>query len=140
MRGFRNTVVALACACGALALAVPATADVTVGVADDRGKLAADGGAQFLANMRDVGLTENRITLAWDPEHPTTIRDQASLERYIGNATAAGVRISLVIAPSRARALFGSGAATNQFVSFVESRNGARRSESFLAHPALRRR
>ena len=119
MRGFRNIVVVLACACGALGVATSASADVSVGVADDRGKMAADGGAQFLADMRDVGLTENRITLAWDPERPTTIRDQALLDRYIANATAAGVRISIVIAPSRARALFGSGAATNQFVSFV---------------------
>jgi len=111
--------VALACACGALGLAAPAVADVTVGVADDRGKMAADGGARFLADMRDVGLTENRITLAWDPEHPTTIRDQASLDRYVANATAAGIRLSIVIAPSRARALFGSGAVTNQFVAFV---------------------
>ena len=110
---------ALACACGALGLAAPAVADVTVGVADDRGKMAADGGARFLADMRDVGLTENRITLAWDPEHPTTIRDQASLDRYVANATAAGIRLSIVIAPSRARALFGSGAVTNQFVAFV---------------------
>jgi hypothetical protein len=109
----------LACALGALALAAPAAADVTVGVADDRGKLAADGGLQFLADMREVGLTENRITLAWDPEHPTTIRDQASLDRYIANATAAGVRISMVVAPSRARALFGSTSATTQFVEFV---------------------
>ncbi|HEU6445641.1 MAG TPA: hypothetical protein VFL61_11345 [Gaiellaceae bacterium] len=121
MTGFSidKTVALLACACGALALAAPAAADVTVGVADDRGKLAADGGAQFLADMRDVGLTENRITVPWDPDHPTTIRDQAALDRYVANAAAAGIRLSMVIAPSRARVLFGSASATSQFVAFV---------------------
>jgi hypothetical protein len=121
MTGFsiNKSAALLACALGSLVLAAPAAADVTVGVADDRGKLAADGGAQFLADMRDVGLTENRITLAWDPDHPTTIRDQAALDRYVANATAAGVRVSMVVAPSRARALFGSTSATSQFVAFV---------------------
>ena len=120
MKGFRRQTASLfACACAGLLLAAPAAADVSVGVADDRGKLADDGGAAFIASMKDVGLSENRITLAWDPEHPTTIRDQAALDRYIGNATAAGIRISIVIAPSRARALFRSTSAANQFVAFV---------------------
>ena len=63
MMGFRRqTATLLAGACAALLLSAPA-ADVSVGVADDR-KLAEDGGAAFFASMRDVGLTENRITLA----------------------------------------------------------------------------
>ena len=69
--------------------------------------------------MRDVGLTENRITLAWDPDNPTTIRDQEALDRYMANAAAAGIRITVVIAPTRARALFNSAPATNQFVAFI---------------------
>ncbi len=118
--GFRRkTATLLVGACAALLLAAPAAADVTVGVADDRGKLAEDGGAAFFASMRDVGLTENRITLAWDPDHPTTIRDQEALDRYMANAAAAGIRITVVIAPTRARALFNSAPATNQFVAFI---------------------
>ena len=121
MKGFvlRKPAIALACALGALALAAPAAADVVVGVADDRGKLADDGGAALLAGMRDVGLTENRVTVAWDPDRPTTIREKDALDRYVANATAAGIRVTMVIAPSRARALFGSTAATGQFVRFV---------------------
>jgi hypothetical protein len=121
MLGFRTTktAVSLACALGALALAAPAAADVVVGVADDRGKLMADGGAGFLADMRDVGLKENRITLAWDPDEPTTIRDKDALDRYIANATAAGIKITMVIAPNRARALFRSTPATGAFVRFI---------------------
>src|ERR671938_2200031 len=117
MKGFRmkKTTLSILCALVAPALAAPAAADVTVGAADARGKLAPDGGAQFLADMRDVGLQENRITLSWDPEHPTTIPRKEALDRYVANATAAGIRISIVIAPSRARALFGSTSATSQF-------------------------
>ena len=118
--GFRRqTATLLVGACAALLLVAPAAADVTVGVADDRGKLAEDGGAAFFASMRDVGLTENRITLAWDPDNPTTIRDQEALDRYMANAAAAGIRITVVIAPTRARALFNSAPATNQFVAFI---------------------
>lgn len=115
----RKSAALLACALGALALAAPAAADVVVGVADDRGTLSADGGAALVADMREIGLTENRITIAWDPDHPTTIREKPALDRYVANATAGGIRVSIVIAPSRARALFGSTSATGQFVRFV---------------------
>jgi hypothetical protein len=37
----------------------------------------------------------------------------------MANAAAAGIRITMVIAPSRARALFNSTSATNQFVAFI---------------------
>jgi hypothetical protein len=119
MKGFRNSAAAaFACALG-LWVAAPAAADVIVGVADDRGKMAADGGASFLAEMRDVGLTENRITLGWDPDHPTTIPQQDRLDVYIANAAAAGIRVTIVIAPSRARALSGSPTAVGQYVRYV---------------------
>src|SRR5918999_214195 len=121
MTGFRptRTAAALLGALAALAVAAPAAADVSVGVADDRGKLADDGGAEFLAAMRDVGLQENRITLAWDPDQPTAIRDKESLDRYVANSTAAGIRLSVVISPSRARALFNSASTSTAFVRFV---------------------
>ena len=109
----------IACALGALAVAAPAAADVVVGVADDRGKLTADGGAAFVADMQNIGLQENRVTLSWDPDHPTTIRERAALDRYIANAVAGGIRVTMVIAPSRARALSGSPAAVGAFVRFV---------------------
>jgi hypothetical protein len=121
MKGFRlNKTAALTlCALGALALAAPVSADVVVGVADDRGKLSADGGAALIADMREIGLTENRITVAWDPDHPSTIPEKPALDRFVANATAAGIRVAMVIAPSRARALFGSTSATSEFIRFV---------------------
>ena len=120
MKGFLTTsAAAFACALAALALAAPAGADLTVGVADDRGKLVSDGGAELIARMRDVGLTENRITVPWDPDNPTTIRDKDALDAYIANATGAGIRIQILVAPARARALSGSATAVAQFVAFI---------------------
>jgi hypothetical protein len=106
-------------AVAALALASPASADLTVGVADDGGKLADDGGVWFLEQMREAGLQENRITIGWDPDHPTTIRDKEELDRYVANASAAGIRLMILISPTRARALTSSAGARNDFVRFV---------------------
>ncbi len=120
-KGFTITRFATVCAVllAALAAAGPARADLIVGVADDGGKIAPDGGDWFLSQMREVGLQENRITVAWDPENPTAIHERERLDRYIPKAAASGIRIMLLISPSRARALAGSRTAVAQFVAFV---------------------
>jgi hypothetical protein len=115
----RRLLALLVCTLGALAAATPAWSDISVGVADDGGKIAPDGGLWFLSQMREVGLQENRITVSWDPDNPTTIHERERLDRYIGNATAQGIRIVLLISPGRARALAGSQTAVGQFVGFV---------------------
>lgn len=102
-----------------LAGAAPASAELNVGVADDGGKLAQDGGAWFLAQMRAAGLQENRITVSWDPDQPSTIPDKVQLDRYVANATAAGIRLVVLIAPTRARALTSAPSARTEFVRFV---------------------
>ena len=107
------------CTLAALCAAAPASADLTVGAADDGGRLATDGGAWFVSQMREVGLQENRVTIGWDPEQPTTIREREQLDRYVPRATAAGIKLVFLISPTRARALAGSRTAANQFVDFV---------------------
>ena len=71
----------LACVLGALFLAPAAAADIRVGVADDHPKGSPEVAARFYDAMKDVGLTENRITLLWDSAHPTTIDGQDNLDR-----------------------------------------------------------
>jgi hypothetical protein len=115
----KQVITALACLLTALAAATPAFAALSIGVADDGGKLADDGGAWFLAQMREAGLQENRITVAWDPDHPTTIPDKARLDRYVANAAAAGIRVMILISPNRARALTSSRSAAADFVRFT---------------------
>jgi hypothetical protein len=94
----------LACACTALALA-GAASSTTFGVADDAGKYAEDGGANFFNMLTDLGMTENRIAVFWDPANPTTIVDQAFLDRAIPQAMRRGLEVIFAIYPLKARAL-----------------------------------
>jgi hypothetical protein len=93
-----------ACACAALAL-VGAASSATYGVADDAGKYAEDGGAGFFTMLTDLGMTENRIAVFWDPTRPTTIVDQAFLDRSIPQAMARGIEVIFAVYPLKARAL-----------------------------------
>ena len=69
----RKFTAALACALGALAIAGPAGAGVSVGVNDDAGKYA-EGAPQFWQTMQQNGLKQNAVTVLWDETQPTTTR------------------------------------------------------------------
>ena len=109
----------LACALGALFLAPAAAADIRVGVADDHPKGSPEVAARFYDAMKDVGLTENRVTLLWDSAHPTTIEDQDTLAAAIQDAQADGVRVTLDVYASRAKALTESRVAPGKFAAFA---------------------
>src|SRR3989440_2435868 len=94
----------LACACAALALA-GAASSTTFGVADDAGKYTDDGGASFFNMLTDIAMTENRMAVFWDPANPTTIVDQAFLDRAIPQAMQRGIQVIFSIYPLKARAL-----------------------------------
>jgi hypothetical protein len=98
--------VAAASACLLCALAFTGIASSTVfGVADDAGKYAEDGGASFFSTLNDLGMTENRVTVTWDPANPTTITDRAFLDRSIPKAVARGIDVVFAIYPAKARGL-----------------------------------
>lgn len=110
---------ALACAVLTLALSSAASADNTIfGVADDTGKYA-DNPATFFDSMRDVGLTENRMTVLWDPANPTSIVETGFLARSLPVAQAKGVAIVFAVYPLRAR-LLADPANMNSFLAFLE--------------------
>src|SRR6266511_2647361 len=94
----------LASACAALALA-GAASSTTFGVADDAGKYAEDGGAGFFNVLTALGMTENRMAVFWDPVNPTTIVDQAFLDRSVPQAMRRGIDVMFAIYPLKARAL-----------------------------------
>jgi hypothetical protein len=100
----RRITTVLASACAALAL-TGAASSATVGVADDAGKYAEDGGAGFFTMLTDLGMTENRIAVFWDPARPTTIVDQAFLDRSIPQAMQRGIEVIFAIYPLKARGL-----------------------------------
>jgi hypothetical protein len=96
---------ALACALCALAFAGTVGARPIFGVADDTGKYADDGGARFFSSLNDLGMTENRMAVTWDPAAPTRIVDQPFLDKSLGQARAHGIEVILAIFPAKARAL-----------------------------------
>src|SRR5690242_2319276 len=100
----RRLSAALACACAALTLAGGASS-TTFGVADDAGKYAEDGGAGFFHMLTDLGMTENRMAVFWDPTQPNTIVDQPFLDRAVPQAMRHGIEVIFSIYPQKARFL-----------------------------------
>jgi hypothetical protein len=82
-----------------------AASGTTFGVADDAGKYAEDRGAHFFTMLTDLGMTENRIAVFWDPANPTTIVDQAFLDRSMPQAMQRGIEVIFAIYPLKARGL-----------------------------------
>jgi hypothetical protein len=103
---------------GALVLAGTASA-IEVGVVDDYGIAPANTG-WFFDNLGDLGMRENRVSIAWDPAAPTTIPRQLELEQYVAHATLRGVRIIFAVAPATARAITASPSAAGQYAAFLQ--------------------
>src|SRR6266545_3433574 len=108
----------LASACAALALA-GAASSTTFGVADDAGKYAEDGGSGFFNMLTELGMTENRMAVFWDPANPTTIFDQAFLDRSVPQAMRRGIDVIFAIYPLKARALVDTPNGVRQFADYA---------------------
>src|SRR5439155_1638909 len=100
--------------------ALAARADLRVGVSDDHPKISPEIAGRFYDAMKDVGLTENRISVTWDPSRPATIPNLEAIQQATALAATHDVHVTLTIYPDRARALTGSPTAAQQFVSFVQ--------------------
>jgi hypothetical protein len=51
------------------------------GITEDAGKYDDDGGRSVLSTMNDLGMTDERWSLTWDPDHPTQIGELPFLQR-----------------------------------------------------------
>jgi hypothetical protein len=98
----RRSLAVVACALVALVAALQAGAGVGFGAAEDGTKYADDGGAWLDGRLLAAGLTENRITVRWDPAQPTTIQEKAFLDRSLPVSAAQGVRVVLDVYAVRA--------------------------------------
>jgi hypothetical protein len=107
---------ALAAVCAVLALASPATADLQIGVVEDGVRGAEP--SLFLDRMSDIGMSEVRVTISWDPAAPTTIREQEAIERMLPFAQARGIRVIFSIDLANPRAVGNSAAAAGRFAAF----------------------
>jgi hypothetical protein len=93
---------------------------VIFGVSDDRGKYDDDGGEWFFSELRQSGLSANKMTVNWDPNKPLEIREKPFLDRSIPWATAQGVHLSFGIHIGKARAITGSPQAMDKFVEWLQ--------------------
>jgi hypothetical protein len=102
----------------ALTAAGGASAALQVGVADDYG-LPAENSPWFFDSLGELGLQENRVSVAFDAADPTTIQQRAALDLYVPLATLRGVRVIFSVAPTKARAVADSPAAARQYAEYV---------------------
>ena len=107
----------LASACAALALAGTASAGLEVGVVDDRVR-GADRATLF-SQMNDIGMTQVRVTVLWDPNAPMTIPDHAGIEQMLPFAQARGVRVVFAVYPAKPLQAPRTAADVNAFAAFT---------------------
>lgn len=98
---------------------VSRAAPLIVGVAEDAPSFPQDGSAAIWADERNLGLTENRVTVPWNPADPATIQNQVYLDRSLPVAAANGISVVLDVYPSTATGLSASPGAPQQFCNFV---------------------
>src|SRR6059058_1139097 len=106
----------IASGCAALALAGSARTAIAVGVSDDRGKEA--NASAFFATLHNLGLTENRVSIIWNPAQPTVIPQRQKIQQWLPYAQAAGVKIVFAISSKNARDFSSASGAAAQFAVF----------------------
>jgi hypothetical protein len=111
--------ITLVSAVAALCLA-PAASAFTVGATDDRGRDHPDQTTRFLDSMQDLGLTENRVAVIWNPDQPRAIPDKGLLDAYVAAAAARNVHLVFAIYPGMPRVLTDYPEAPGEFVDFLQ--------------------
>src|SRR2546421_11733155 len=74
--------IALTSVCAALTLAGSASGGLAVGVTEDAGKATIDAGAGFFATLNDVGMTQNQVSIPWNPSLPAAIASKGTLDAW----------------------------------------------------------
>jgi len=105
------------CACAALAFCGRASANVTFGITEDIGALGDP--TMFYSTLNDLGASENRIAISWDPAQPTTIPNQAALDYWIPQATIHAVRVLFAVAPAHPGDITSAPGRVGQFAAFL---------------------
>ena len=109
--------IVVCCACVALVMSARASATVSFGITEDVGALGDP--SLFYATLNDLGTSENRIMISWDPAQPTTIPNQAALDAYVPQAAIHAVRLIIAVSPAHPRDVTASPATVAQFAAFL---------------------
>jgi hypothetical protein len=89
------------------------------GFSEDATKFADDGGDAYLALFNDLGVTENRVCVFWDPANPDVIEEQPFLDRFVPEAVAHHITVVFSVQSRTARGYTGSADALDQYVAFL---------------------
>jgi hypothetical protein len=108
------------CVFAGLFFAGQAVAGPTWGVADSHPVGMPDDGAKFYEMMNDVGLTEDRLTVLWNPARPTAIPRYDELQRAVAQAKDHGITIVFSVTQQKATSLSGSPLAADRFATFLQ--------------------
>jgi hypothetical protein len=112
----KKTTGLIALLCAAAAFTGVARAGISFGVSEDRARTADP--AAFFAALGDVGLTQNRASLDWDPAAPDVIPGQDQIAAWLPLAQARGVRVIFSVAATGNRDL-STAPARAQFAAWV---------------------
>jgi hypothetical protein len=94
--------------CAAASLTGAARAGISFGISEDRARGVDPPG--FFATMGDVGLTQNRASLDWNPAAPDAIPYQDQIPGWLNLAQASGVRMVFSLSAANPHALSAPGA------------------------------
>jgi hypothetical protein len=119
----KRVLLAVVCACAALSLCSTTGAAVRFGITEDAGAMSDPD--MFYSALTDVGASENRISILWDANQPTTIDGQAELDAWVPVAAIHGVRVVFAVSPSHptditASQTTASKARVAQFTAFLQ--------------------
>lgn len=113
----KKTLIVVCCA-AALALSGSAAANVSFGITEDPGAIADP--AIFYSTLNDLGTSENRISILWDPSQPTTIPNQAGLDYWLPQAAIHAVRVVFAVSPAHPGDITSSRTRIGQFGAFLQ--------------------
>ena len=117
-----TSLICFACAAlVALALAGSARPGLTVGVSEDRGKDTQATAAKFFQTLGDVGLTQNRVSIIWNPAQPTSIPQEQEIKNWLPLAQSAGVKVVFAVSAHNAHDFSSSSGAISQFAAFLQT-------------------
>jgi polysaccharide biosynthesis protein PslG len=114
---FARSLLAGAALAGSI-LAAPTAVGANFGIADDAGKYA-EGGTSYFRQLRALGMTENRISVHFQPDQPTTIVDKAFLDKALPAARAQGVKVVFHVFALDPAALTATATAAEEYTAFL---------------------
>jgi hypothetical protein len=105
--------------CAAATLAGSARAGISFGVSEDRARGTGDQAASFFSTLNQLGISENRASISWDPAQPDAIPGQDGIANWLPYAQGAGVRIVFSLAAKNPRDLTDDPGRVAQFAAWV---------------------